>query len=66
VKIRIMGTPAEAASMVDLLTQLSDMSDTGLEILETSRPVPNRGTSKLVRVYVEARLPVLPTSDTGR
>lgn len=55
-KIRIMGTEDEAAGMVDLLTQLSDMSDTGLEILETSQFVPNHGASKLVRVYVEARL----------
>lgn len=55
-KIRIMGTEDEAAGMVDLLTQLSDMSDTGLEILEVSKFMPNRGASKLVRAYVEARL----------
>jgi hypothetical protein len=62
VKIRIMGTADEVAGLLDLLMQLSDMADTGLEILDTSDLMPNRAPSRLVRQYIEARINPSPTS----
>ena len=49
-KIRIMATPAEAAAAVAALRKV-------LDVVEVDGPRPNRGDSKLVRVYVEVRLP---------
>jgi hypothetical protein len=48
VRIRVIGTRTEAAFVVDLLRLTS-------EVIEVSAPLPARGTSGLVRVYVYAR-----------
>jgi hypothetical protein len=55
-KIRIMGLPAEVSTVIQALT------DTGaLDLIEVSDPYPNRGDSRLVRVYIEAQ----PRSRSG-
>lgn len=46
-KIRVMGTEDECRAVADRLPEIVD-------VLEVSAPFPNRGASKLVRVYVEA------------
>lgn len=51
-KIRITGLPAEVSAAVAVLT-----STDGLDVIEVSDPYPNRGDSRLVRVYVETQLP---------
>jgi hypothetical protein len=50
VKIRLMGTPDECAAAVTAIKGAD-----GLRVLEVSRPVRNRGDSRQVRVYIEAR-----------
>ena len=50
-KIRLMGLPAE---IEPVLTQIQDIRT--LDVIEVDGPYPNRGTSRLVRVYIEARL----------
>lgn len=52
-KIRIMGTPQECADAVRVLRL-------GFDVLEESEFYPNRGTSRLGRVYVEAAAPADP------
>jgi hypothetical protein len=47
-KIRLMGTPQEIEAIQAGLAK-------GLEILESSSFYPNRGDSKLGRVYVEVQ-----------
>jgi hypothetical protein len=47
-KIRLMGTPQEIEAIQAGLAK-------GLEILESSAYYPNRGDSKLGRVYVEVQ-----------
>lgn len=47
-KIRLMGTPQEIEAVQNGLAK-------GLEILEVSAFYPNRGDSKLGRVYVEVQ-----------
>lgn len=54
-KLRIMGTTDEVAAVIVAVRGLPDV-----EVLEVSSAMPNRGDSRLVRVYVEARL--LPTA----
>lgn len=49
-KIRIMGTPRECDDAVKVLRL-------AFNVLEVSSPRPNRGDSKLVRVYVETSAP---------
>jgi hypothetical protein len=51
-KIRLMGTTADVTQAVATL-----QATPGLEIIDQSRPYPCRGTSALVRVYLDARLP---------
>ena len=51
-KIRITGLPAEVAAAVEVLTNAD-----GLDVIEVSDPYPNRGDSRLVRVYLETQLP---------
>lgn len=51
-KIRLMGTEAECARLTFLLR----FGPPELEVLEVDGPRPNRGDSKQVRVYLEARL----------
>jgi hypothetical protein len=49
VKLRLEGTSAECEQAAALLGQV-------LDVVSVSDPYPNRGRSRLVRVYVEARL----------
>jgi hypothetical protein len=48
-KIRLHGTAEEAREVADRLAEIVD-------VLAVSEPYPDRGASRLVRVYVEARL----------
>ena len=50
-KIRLMGLPAEVTGAVEILTGADS-----LDVIEVSDPYPNRGGSRTVRVYIEARL----------
>jgi hypothetical protein len=50
-KIRIMGLPAEIEAAIKTLTQAE-----ALDVIEVSDPYPNRGHSRMVRVYIEAQL----------
>jgi len=49
VKIRLVGLPGEVQSAADRIGQV-------VAVLETSRPYPRRGTSRLVSLYLEADL----------
>ncbi len=51
-KIRITGLPVEVSETVRVLTETRV-----LDITEISDPYPNRGNSRLVRVYIDARMP---------
>lgn len=50
-KIRITGLPAEVGQAITILTNNRD-----LDVIEVSDPYPNRGASRLVRVYAEIQL----------
>jgi hypothetical protein len=50
-KIRIMGLPTEIEEAITTLTQAE-----ALDVIEVSDRYPNRGNSRLVRVYIEAQL----------
>jgi len=50
-KIRLVGLPAE---IEPVLTQIQDIRT--LDVIHVDGPYPNRGTSRLVRIYIEARL----------
>jgi hypothetical protein len=50
-KIRLMGLPAEIGQAIDALRGLPD-----LDVIQVDGPYPNRGDSRMVRVYIEARL----------
>ncbi len=52
-KLRLQGTPVECAKLCFLLRY----GPPDLEGVEVSQPYPNRGDSRLVRVYLEARFP---------
>jgi hypothetical protein len=56
VKIRIEGTPKECQQATPQLAEL-------FEVVSISDPYPNRGHSRLVRVYVEVRLADLRQAD---
>lgn len=58
-KIRIMGTPHECDDAVKVLRLAFD-------VLEVSDFRPNRGDSRLGRVYVEANAPTDPTPEVAR
>jgi hypothetical protein len=49
-KIRIMGLPGEITPVIQALTHADS-----LDVIEVSDPYPNRGDSRLVRVYIEAQ-----------
>ena len=49
-KIRITGLPDEVESAVEILAKLAMF-----QVLEVSDPYPNRGNSRMVRVYIEAQ-----------
>jgi hypothetical protein len=48
VKVRLHGTPAEVAEATRRLAKV-------LEVVAVSDPYPDRGSSVLVRVYLEVR-----------
>jgi hypothetical protein len=50
-KIRLSGLPAEIDQAVCVLTDAQ-----ALDVIEVSTPYPNRGDSRIVRVYIEAQL----------
>ncbi len=50
-KIRLMGLPAEVDQAI---TALRDAP--ALDVTEVSSPYPNRGDSRMIRVYIEAYL----------
>ncbi len=50
-KIRLMGLPTEVTPAVEALQQTE-----ALDVLQVDGPYPNRGDSRLVRVYIEAQL----------
>ena len=52
-KLRLTGTQAECAKLTFLLRY----GPPDLEVVEVSRPYPNRRDSTQVRVYLEARFP---------
>ena len=56
-KIRLMGLPAE----VDQRCQGPSGRHKELDVIQVDGPYPNRGDSRLVRVYIEAQL----HSDSG-
>ena len=49
-KIRLMGLPTELDQFLAALSQ-ADV----LDVIEISGPYPNRGSSRMVRIYIEAR-----------
>jgi hypothetical protein len=50
VKIRIMGRPVEVTQVITVLNDADS-----LDVIEVSAPYPNRGDSRMVRVYLEAQ-----------
>jgi len=50
-KIRLSGLPAEVGQAVSALSDAD-----ALDVIEVSSPYPNRGDSRIVRIYIEARL----------
>ena len=50
-KIRIMGLPGEIEQAIKTITDAD-----ALDVTEVSDRYPNRGNSRLVRVYIEAQL----------
>lgn len=58
-KIRLTGLPDETARLLQILTRTPD-----LDLIEVSGPYPNRGASRMVRLYIETRL--TPGSGTPR
>jgi hypothetical protein len=59
VKIRLEGTKGECAVAAELISH-------ALTVLSVSEPYKNRGTSALVRVYVETRIPASQPSPASR
>jgi hypothetical protein len=58
VKIRIEGTPEECQQAAPRLAEV-------FEVVSVSDPYPNRGQSRLVRVYLEIRLDHQRQADDG-
>ncbi len=50
-KIRLSGLPAEVGQAVSALRDAD-----ALDVIEVSSPYPNRGDSRIVRIYLEAKL----------
>ena len=49
--IRLMGLPAE---IKPVLTQIQDIRT--VDVIQVDGPYPNRGRSRMVRIYIEAQL----------
>jgi hypothetical protein len=58
-KIRLEGTKGECAVAAQLISQV-------LTVLAVSEPYKNRGSSALVRVYVETRIPTTQPTEPDR
>ena len=50
-KIRLMGLPAEVGRAVGIICDAK-----AFDIIQVDGPYPNRGDSRLVRIYLEAQL----------
>jgi hypothetical protein len=50
-KIRLMGLPAE---IEPVLTEIREIRT--LDVIQVDGPYPNRGNSRMVRVYIEVQL----------
>ena len=51
-KIRLMGLPSEVDQAVNLIRDAKIF-----DVVQLDGPYPNRGRSRMVRLYVEAQLP---------
>ena len=51
-KIRLMGLPAEVDQAVIIIYDAKVF-----DVVQVDGPYPNRGDSRLVRLYIEAQLP---------
>lgn len=54
-RIRLTGTPAECAAAAAIIR-------TVIDVTEESTPVPNRHSTRLVRVYLDAQILAQPDS----
>ena len=50
-KIRLMGLPAEISHTLRVIHEARTF-----DVIQVNGPYPNRGDSRLVRVYIEAQL----------
>ena len=50
-KIRLMGLPAEVNSTLKVIQETGT-----LDVIQVDGPYPNRGDSRMVRIYLEAQL----------
>ena len=50
-KIRLTGLPAELGQAIKALRDIPD-----LDVIQVDGPYPNRGDSRMVRMYIQARL----------
>ncbi len=50
-KIRLTGLPAEVDQAVTIINDAK-----AFDVIQVDGPYPNRGNSRLVRVYIEAQL----------
>jgi len=49
-KIRLTGLPAEIGQAIKAVRDIPD-----LDVIQADGPYPNRGDSRMVRIYIEAR-----------
>jgi hypothetical protein len=50
-KIRLMGLPAEVNSTLTIIQETRT-----LDVIQVDGPYPNRGDSRMVRVYIQAQI----------
>jgi hypothetical protein len=51
-KIRLMGLPSDVGQAVTIIRKAKIF-----DLVQVDGPYPNRGRSRMVRIYVEAQLP---------
>ena len=51
-KIRLMGLPGEVDQAITIISAAQ-----ALDVVQVDGPYPNRGRSRMVRLYVEVQLP---------
>ena len=51
-KIRLMGLPGEVDQAITIISTVQ-----ALDVVQVDGPYPNRGRSRMVRLYVEVQLP---------